>query len=431
MMQWKMTGSAGETAQARMSDGLHQLGGSHPSIHRHLSMPLLGFGLALLLTTLFAGGCAEDDDCPICPTNPVNISGILLYPETVTVGDTLQFWATGRGSGMQFQWITTHGRFLETDQNWARWKAPASPVVASVTLVAFNDDGSSTFTKAITVSPYKPRHAPTYTGAAYCGLECHQVDGHGSNYDAWVHSAHANAYGRQGESPETQGKCAACHTVGYGDIDERGWDIHNGGFDEIPVPGLQGVQCEACHGPLANADGEILDEHGELAIGDFLIDTCKGCHTDDTIEWAEDIHSPQVQMLAGEGGYGYEQTIPSSPHQDIVPRGCVTCHYPTSGEEGSSHTFAADPTSCSACHPEASGIDLRMNEVADLLMLLKAELSQASEEDKLYYSYEWALRNATLVEKDGSSGAHNYEYSKTLLNLSLQNFEPSGNMDRN
>ena len=69
----------------------------------------------------------------------------------------------------------------------------------------------------------------------------------------------------------------------------------------------------------------------------------------------------------------------------------------------------------------------RYERIEDLLELLKIELAKATEDDRRYFSYEWALRNAMLIEKDGSSGAHNYAYAKNLLMLSLQNFNPGGN----
>jgi hypothetical protein len=359
----------------------------------------------------------------------VHIDEISLYPEAITIGDTLLIVADVRGSDLEFSWITTDGRFLSLNGRWVRWKAPDSPGVATVTILAFNEEESRSASIPITVSPYAARHAPTYTGAAYCGLECHDVAGHGSHYESWAQSAHATIYGQTDTESRTAGACAACHTVGYGDIDDRGWARHNGGFDDAPIAQLQGVQCESCHGPLADEEGTILDDHGERARGDFLIESCRGCHSDTEIEFASDIHAPQAQVLAGEGGYSYGLTIPSTPHVSTVARDCVSCHYPAETVQGS-HSFAADPASCEACHAEAGGGDFDwsegMAEVSDLLRELKVELALATEDDKRYYAYEWALRNATLVERDGSSGAHNYEYARELLQLSLDHFEPSG-----
>ncbi len=133
-------------------------------------------------------------------------------------------------------------------------------------------------------------------------------------------------------------------------------------------------------------------------------------------------------MLAGQGGYAYGEPILSTPHESAIARDCVTCHFPVS-DIGGSHTFAADPASCAACHDEANlgNFDWsdEMNEVAGFLLALKTKLAQAKEEDKELPSYERALLNATLVEKDGSSGAHNYLYAQQLLWRSWLDFEPS------
>jgi len=386
------------------------------------------------VAAMLAGGCSDDDSCPACPSSPVRITEIIASPESTTVGDTLRFWAQDAGSGVTFDWIISGGRILYHNTNYIRMKAPDDPTLLTVSVVAFNEEGSAALSREIPVRAYLPRegHEPTYTGASYCGLECHGVDGHGDNYDAWVTTAHYTAYDGVEASANFEDRCLQCHTVGYGDVNEDGSNRYNGGFDDKPVAALHGIQCETCHGPLADRYGTVLGNHGELAMGDFLLETCAGCHVDDNLDplYPDDLHAPQSNILRGDDGYTYGGSVASREHADAVTRSCVTCHYPTTSRKGG-HTFDADPASCAECHGGASGSDFdfvetQMEEVDDLLAQLKDELDRATEDDKLYTSYWYALYNATIVEKDGSSGAHNYVYTKELLERSIADFEPSG-----
>ncbi len=395
---------------------------------------LLALVLALAVAIALGNGCSEDDDCPACPGSPVDITGIDAYPESTTVGDTLQFWAEGQGTDVTFDYIIDGGRFLNRVTNYAMVKAPDEPTILSVSVVAFNDQGSDAYTIEVPINPYVPRegHEPTYTGAGYCGLECHGEAGHGRNYEAWVTTAHATAYDGVETSDDFSHDCFSCHTVGYGDVNEEGWIRHNGGFDEKPVAALQGVQCENCHGPLADHSGTVLENHAELATGDFVLESCANCHRDENLDpqFPETLHAPQANLLNGEDGFEWGLIVNSTPHAaQVEERGCVTCHYPASSLLGG-HTFAADPVSCQSCHDEASGedfdfVDSQMDTIEDLLAELRDELARATDEDKLYANYWYALYNATLIEKDGSRGAHNYLYTRALLELSIEGFEPS------
>lgn len=503
---------------------------AHSGARRPALTSLFAVGLAAALAVILSGGCDDDEECPVCPTSSVRIDEIQTLRDSLTVGDSLHLWAAGSGSDVEFQWTASTGRFLETSESYARWKAPGTPVIARISVIAFNDQASSSASISIAVRTYVPWLEPTYTGASYCGLECHSVDGHGSHYDTWIQTAHASAYDLLEQSSQEGTECAACHTVGYSDInDSTGWAAHNGGFDEVPVLELEGVQCENCHGPLADLSGTISgdDNHGSMATGDFLLavgssqepagcgechgpgaygksqlsewetsahaqshlasgaveascsgchtvqgfvaylksgtapvdapadplpitcaachdphdgshhadlragfeqDICSRCHTDKEAGYPEDPHAPQVQMLAGDGGYEYGQLMPSTPHHNVVSSGCATCHYPTS--IGTiSHAFGADQSSCATCHPEASGSGFDwsdgMSEVAALLAELQDELARATEEDKLTEAYAQARFNAIFVETDGSSGAHNHLYAKQLLESSLEDFEPT------
>lgn len=498
----------------------------------------LALGLAMGLVTVLSGGCSEEEECPACPQPGIVIDRIHSLSDTVAIGEDVHLWAIATGENLEYRWLASGGEFQRTSSYYALWRAPDDPTIAELTVVVSNDDESATYGRDIIVGPYLPRHEPTYTGAGYCGLECHSVDGHGSNYDSWVNGRHATAFDRVTGSSSSDDWCAACHAVGYGDVDSIGWVRHNGGYDETPIAKLEGVQCENCHGPLADRYGEILDDHGMLAIGDSLLlvgtsddpigcgycherfqqyiphtsrkayvsewetsahaqsatdpsthdpacarchtaqgfitymetgatldepsespvsivcaachdphsnrhpadlragydgDVCSHCHSDAEggyPDYPGSSHAPQAQLLAGEGGYEYDGVIfESSPHVNVAQSGCATCHYPASAGLVS-HSFAADPAACTACHPGAVGTSFGwcdgMAEVGSLLAALADELDRATPEDQGTDEYERALFNWSFVNADGSSGAHNYQYAKQLIEAAIEDFEPSG-----
>jgi predicted CXXCH cytochrome family protein len=500
-----------------------------PAVWRPRAIGLLG--LAAGVGIVLAGGCSEDKECTACPSPSVRLDSISTIPKMVSVGESLHVFGYGEGSGLTFRWSATHGRFIVTDENYARWKAPDDPVVVTITLVAYNQTESATTSLIVPVGIYVPRNTPAYAGASYCGLECHDVSSHGQRYDSWVTTTHAQAFKNVETSAAYGDSCLSCHTVGAGDTNDQGWALHNGGFDEAPVARLAGVQCESCHGPLADAHGDTIAAHGAAAMGDFLLEvgtavvpvgcgrcheaevhdhnlvsewsgsrhafadqaaevsgdpqcapchtaqgfiesmqtggapvaapanpvavTCAACHDPHANTHAGDLrvgyerdddlcrrchsdaghapltapHTPQAQMLAGEGGYEYDLADPpSSPHINIVEKGCVQCHYPD-GSSQPGHRFRHDNASCVACHPDANPNSLAWSHertnVITLLTQLQGELEQATEADSATEGFQRANYNLKFVRADRSNGVHNYKYAKALLEKSIADFEPT------
>jgi len=339
----------------------------------------LAFGIASLLGL---GGCDDDDSGTVCPGSPVIIEQIELYPDsTTTIGDSLYVLVDARGSNLKYEYSTTHGRFVVVDGDYARWKAPSVPVIAEVSVVAYNDEGSDAASISIPVSVYVPRHEPAYVGAATCGLECHEVSGHGEHYDTWINTSHADTYDRLTETSGGEiDDCAACHTVGFSDVDSVGALRHNGGFDEVPIESLEGVQCENCHGPLSTALGDTLPDHGAMGIGNFLYEVgtpsdptgCGTCH--ETIEhdrllvteWSQSQHalsheaegagvSSCTYCHTAQGFVEYVETgsRPPSAPSIRLPITCVACHDPHDGSQGAGLRAGFDDDVCSGCHSDA------------------------------------------------------------------------------
>lgn len=105
-----------------------------------------------------------------------------------------------------------------------------------------------------------PAAGPTYAGASAC-TRCHT-----DFFAAWLLNPHAHAIeplAKAGKSDDPE--CIGCHSTGYG---------QPGGFakvDEASLATFGAVQCEACHGPLANHPGSTAPKPVTEA-------TCTVCH---------------------------------------------------------------------------------------------------------------------------------------------------------
>lgn len=107
-----------------------------------------------------------------------------------------------------------------------------------------------------------PKNSP-YVGAISC-KRCHEI-----NYKNWLKTKHAKAIQSITSSPKyAQEECLVCHSTGYGKIGEYST------VEEVPFY-LQGVQCEACHGP-----GKGHPEKGTIERK-VTLGTCRNCHTKD------------------------------------------------------------------------------------------------------------------------------------------------------
>jgi len=344
--------------------------------------------LAVCASIMLVSGCSEDEKCAACPSPAVWLDEIRAIPESTSVGDSLHMWGIGGGAGLTFQWSATHGRFVVVDEYYARWKAPDEPAVVTITLVAYNQTESATTSLVVPVGMYVPRKTPAYAGASYCGLECHDVASHGQRYDTWATSAHARAFEGIEADPGFAPSCLTCHTVGAGDLNDEGRPLHNGGFDEAPVARLAGVQCESCHGPLADARGDTIAAHGTAAMGDFLLEVgtashptgCGRCHEAAlhehklVSEWSSSRHAYAHEAAAVEGdpacagchtAQGFiERTVsgtaPAQAPTSPVAVTCAACHDPHAATHPGDLRvgYERDDDLCRRCHTNAGSAPL-------------------------------------------------------------------------
>jgi len=123
--------------------------------------------------------------------------------------------------------------------------------------------------------------------------------------------------------------CGSCHATGYSE------DGHQGGMAGIiGTWALEGVQCEACHGPaLDHVEGNGAKK--ETVNIDPSADFCGQCHTS----------SDNVNVIPAANGFieknGQYNEHQASPHQYTD---CVKCHDPHKKGEFSIKV------ECSSCH---------------------------------------------------------------------------------
>lgn len=347
----------------------------------------LALASAVILAMISGNGCSEDKECAACPTPGITIVEIIAIPDTVTTGADVYLLADAQGADLQYRWTVSAGRIVETDDYAALWRTPDEPATVEVTVVAFNDKESASLVRTVLVRAYRPNHEPTYTGAGYCGLECHDARRHFDNYERWIATDHASHF-VSGDGG-FEGDCASCHTVGYGDVDNDQRPLFNGGYgyDELRVARLLGVQCENCHGPLSDLKGEILPDHDSLALGGFLLEVhstgdrrgCGPCHENSpheldqpyVSEWQSSAHARSVDDPAMQA----EECAPCHSGQAFIirmdpgallgdesgaplPIVCAACHDPHGGAEPGDLRvgYGGEPGDiCRECHTDALG----------------------------------------------------------------------------
>lgn len=114
-----------------------------------------------------------------------------------------------------------------------------------------------------------------YVGSKACGM-CHKGAAKGEILEIWEKSAHATALSKLPADSQKDAKCLACHATGFG---------KPGGYDpaaETNAAGLDGVGCEACHGPGKDYKGmSVMKDPAKAKEAGLIMpteDTCKGCH---------------------------------------------------------------------------------------------------------------------------------------------------------
>jgi hypothetical protein len=111
-----------------------------------------------------------------------------------------------------------------------------------------------------------------YIGEAGCKF-CHAGVKNGNIYETWKASAHAKAFEKLGAEGQKNEACLGCHTTGHGKTVAAGKTAAD----------LQGVQCEACHGPGSEYKAMNIMKDKAQATAKGLVEptkeACGSCHT--------------------------------------------------------------------------------------------------------------------------------------------------------
>ncbi|MEE8112131.1 MAG: cytochrome c family protein [Acidobacteriota bacterium] len=132
-----------------------------------------------------------------------------------------------------------------------------------------------TFFLLVLGNPVFPNDSARYSGFAKCKV-CHLPQ-----FKIWDQSPHKTAFEKLSAEEQVKEECVVCHVTGHGKAAEG-------------TPELQGVQCEACHGPgslyrrvsIMSKSKYNADPAGQrkLAIEAGLIlpgeSTCRACHNE-------------------------------------------------------------------------------------------------------------------------------------------------------
>jgi len=261
------------------------------------------------------------------------------------------------------------------------------------------------------------------TGDNDAGCSVCHADYHNPYASEWRESAHAA--GHEAEGAADNAACTPCHTAeGFIDTHVRRTGAETYGDDSMPLT------CVVCHDPHDPTNpGMIREAHADLL--------CTKCHTIEDELLADKPHHPQTDVLDGTGAHEYANMVyPDSPHRVEAPDLCATCHLTKKPYEGPGspsytyHDFAARPSTCTQCHNDAEGA----SELEDLDFLVDARTvidSLANELDLILEAvpdttdgYRDALYNLEYVREDGSRGAHNYLYTKAVLETTIEMFVP-------
>ena len=281
----------------------------------------------------------------------------------------------------------------------------------------------------------------------------HDVDGDGVNDPL-------SQYGNRGFGGLS---CTSCHTSdGYIDWAEQGSAA--GGSHPV-YPGTQTITCTTCHNKHSSFDFENdgfdyalrrIDPVMLEADNSYTIDygkdemtshTCATCHQprakfEDAIQ--EDglvnvssrfgpHYGAQSTLLEGIHGaelpgYSYDGANKSAGHRS--GSSCTKCHMgePTDGNNDGLHTKNPTETSCTVCHsngiPSKDFLKEDFQALEDLLVAkgiitIDADGNVSIVEDKYELIPAAALWNYKMIYYDHSHGVHNPEYSKDLVQNSI------------
>lgn len=290
---------------------------------------------------------------------------------------------------------------------------------------------------------------------AICG-SCH----HGQ-LEEWAESGHSMSIASEGGVAEFTShfgnpSCWSCHTSeGFIATHDEDWaGAQPGDFATLSMVG-----CVTCHDPHKAADeGSNPAQLRAGALADVMVayqgndaprsysgygngQLCAQCHharrdTEQVLGQVENgyahfgpHHSNQMDMFLGDGSYEIDSYSYDRDHfhNSFNRRSCVDCHFPTvesHGRDHMVHNLEIDWESCDVCHGNTeefvdgihTEIEGLMTQLLDAIGVpfdsLKSATGSTVEQRMAGYAY-------AFVNDDGSMGAHNPYYARSLLNNAI------------
>jgi predicted CXXCH cytochrome family protein len=248
------------------------------------------------------------------------------------------------------------------------------------------------------------KEIPDHTGFQSC-QPCHS-----ENQSAWEASGHSKALSRVAQNSQASADCYGCHSA-----EGFAAKLQAQKVDTAQKESFHTVTCTACHKPqnTGNPRRLVLDPEK----------ICSACHT-------------QEAVIQGKGARGIEET--RSFHSAIP---CTSCHM-TGGNHLMKVIRPDDPDlsekrmdTCTSCHRDNNrkarakqlqdwqseykkSIEPLQADIKTVGATLKEKPSLLSAELKT--RFENAKANLSILERDRSHGAHNFDYAVEILALAAR-----------
>ena len=251
-------------------------------------------------------------------------------------------------------------------------------------------------------APVEPQPVEESCLTCHRGLNPVQVE-------SWEGSDHAESLEHLLESPEATDDCLQCHSTDFR------LDPENVTLATATLPN----SCSTCHVDHVS-EGRFTGSKETHELVAAKKQLCIDCHASGGAQPGETPPSSQYEIFTGTGGVG----VPDMPGtHSFMPDGCLSCHL--SAEEGvTDHEFHVDGLDdCTSCHPD---IDTTYgNAKAELTALLEQVEPLLEQADTSTQTYKDVKFNYELVVRSRDLGAHNFKYSKALLENGVELLSPS------
>lgn len=269
---------------------------------RKILFTILTLVVGSLLMFSFTG-CAGEDGAqgPAGPagTNPPSppiVTAVIAAPDSIGTGEYTTLFVQAydpNGDEMTYLWSATGGTLSSTTAPFVTWTAPSALGLYEVSVTVTDVDGSADGSATVGVNVYVPSVFPSYLGnnENSCG-HCHA-----EAYAGWKETNHAEAFAAV--EADMNPYCVQCHTTGFDDTYDFAGNLlttglDNGGFDQNPIATLQGVTCEACHGPM----GPSFADHTPNMEMPLTGEACNRCHSQNE-EYAVSAHGTAIERAGG------------------------------------------------------------------------------------------------------------------------------------